>query len=327
MRRTVPSPAQTRGRVRLRRGPAPRVGRVPAATTIPLRSDPGAAATATGDALDQPLGTLLQSYLLAIGHTPLLMAHEEVLLAQRSEQGDVTAAQHLVRANLRLVVSVARRYQDRGLELEDVIAEGNLGLLTAVQKYDWRRGYRFSTYAVWWIRQAITRALAEKGSAIRIPIHLRSVLAQHHRVTAQLSVVLGHEPTPAEVAGVLGVTPASLDLAQAASQTPVSLDQGLGEDEDAPFIETLADERTPSPEEVALERVWTAALRQVMTEVLSARECAVLLLRFGLDGAAPLTLEEVGERLGVTRERARQLEGKALHRLRQAAFPRLLRSV
>jgi RNA polymerase primary sigma factor len=259
---------------------------------------------------------VLDSYLSAIRHTPLLTAAEEIALAKRVAEGDTAAVNAMTQANLRLVVSVARRYTNRGLPLEDLIAEGNIGLLHAVQKYEWQRGYRFSTYAIWWIRQTIARAIADKARPIRLPVHVGEALTKRIRAVDGLTVDLGREPTPAEVDAALGATPAGLRAAIAAVQAPLSLDMEVGEDGELLLSDVLPDESALTPEEGAVGSIAVNEIREVMAEVLTQRERLVLALRCGLDGCGPATVEEVSRRLGVTRERARQIEIKALRKVR-----------
>lgn len=263
------------------------------------------------------LPELLNSYLREIGFTPLLTPDEETALAQRVEMGDAEAVNAMAQANLRLVVSVARRYSNRGLPLEDLIAEGNIGLIRAVQKFDWRRGFRFSTYAVWWIRQAILRAIADQSRAIRVPVHASEALARRARVTFQLMAELGREPTTEEIDAAVGSDPAFIDAAAIANQAPISLDAAVGEEGEDQLVDFLPDNDAVIPEEGAVRSLAEQETWRVIEEVLSARERAVLILRFGLDGSNPESLDVVGQRLGVTRERARQIEVAALRKLRR----------
>ena len=287
----------------------------PAAHTIASKADPDEepAAEDLGGALPE----LLDSYLREIGHTPLLKPDQEVELAKRVEQGDKEAANAMAQANLRLVVSVARRYLNRGLPLVDLIAAGNIGLLRAVQKYEWARGYRFSTYAVWWIRQAITRAIADKGRTIRLPVHVGEALTKRSKAVGQLTTELGREPTPEELDAVLGADASFIGAAVTAAQAPLSLGMAVGEDGEEQLVDFLPDESAVTPEEGAVRRVSAEETRQVMNDVLTEREREVLKLRFGLDGSSPESLDVVGRRLGVTRERARQIEAEALRKLRR----------
>ena len=268
---------------------------------------------------DGALPDLLDAYLREIGHTSLLTPEQEITLAQRVERGDKAAADAMVQANLRLVVSVARRYLRRGLPLEDLIAEGNIGLLHAVQKYDWQRGYRFSTYAVWWIRQAISRAIGRQGQTIRVPAHVGDTLANRARRGGQRAAALGREPTPDELDATPGAEVAGVGAAVVVTRTPLSLQMAVGEDGEEHLIDVLPDDEAVSPEDGAVGRLAAEEIRQVLTEALSARERAVLTLRFGLDGASPETLDVVGRRLGLTRERVRQIEAEALRKLRRPA--------
>ena len=262
-----------------------------------------------------PSRDVLDSYLSAIRHTPLLTAAEEIALAKRVAEGDTAAANAMTQANLRLVVSVARRYTNRGLPLEDLIAEGNVGLLHAVQKFEWQRGYRFSTYAIWWIRRAIARAIADRRT-IRLPVHVGEALIQRMRAVDGLTVALGREPTPAEVDAALGAAPVGLRAAIAAVQAPLSLDMEVGEDGELLLSDVLPDESALTPEEGAVGSIALNEIRAVMAGVLTQRERTVLALRCGLDGAGPATVDEVSRHLGVTRERARQIEIKALRKVR-----------
>lgn len=277
------------------------------------------------DDLGGALPELLDSYLREIGHTPLLKPQEEVHLAKRVEQGDKEAANAMAQANLRLVVSVARRYLNRGLPLEDLIAEGNIGLLRAVQKYEWQRGYRFSTYAVWWIRQAITRAIADKGRTIRLPVHVGEALTKRSKAVGQLTTELGREPTPEELDMALGSDASFIGAAVVAAQAPLSLGMAVGEDGEEQLVDFLPDEAAVTPEEGAVRRVSAEETRRVMNDVLTEREREVLKLRFGLDGSSPESLDVVGRRLGVTRERARQIEAEALRKMRRPTVAARLR--
>jgi RNA polymerase primary sigma factor len=277
------------------------------------------------DAADQVAGhhgalpDLLDAYLREIGHTSLLTPEQEIALAQRVERGDKEAADAMVQANLRLVVSVARRYLQRGLPLEDLIAEGNIGLLHAVQKYDWQRGYRFSTYAIWWIRQAISRAIGSQGQAIRVPAPGGDTLANRARLGGQRATACGRELTPDELDAIPGAEAAGVGAALVVARTPLSLHMAVAEDREEHLIDVLPDNEAVSPEDGAVGRLAAEEIRQVLTEALTARERAVLTLRFGLDGASPETLDGVGRRLDVTRERVRQIEAEALRKLRRPA--------
>jgi RNA polymerase primary sigma factor len=258
----------------------------------------------------------LRLYLRAIGKVALLTADEEVCLAKRIERGDMPAKEQMVKANLRLVVSIAKGYLGRGLTFLDLIQEGSLGLIRAVEKFDHRRGYKFSTYATWWIRQAVTRAIADKARTIRIPVHMVEKLNNVVHVERQLVQKLGREPTPDEVAAELRCTPREVRDIMRISQLPISLEKPIGEDEDSAVGDFVRDETIASPFESAdviiqRENVWRAL------SMLPDRERKVIEMRYGLHGAKPLTLEEVGQAFGVTRERIRQIENNTLKKLQR----------
>jgi RNA polymerase primary sigma factor len=281
------------------------------------------------DALDalesDPTATdLVQTYLREIGSVPLLSTEKEIELAQRVEQGDETAIQEFVLANLRLVVSVAKKYLGRGLSLLDLIQEGNIGLMRAVHKYDWRRGYKFSTYAVWWIRQAITRAIADKSRTIRLPVHMGEALSKMYGVTQRLTVDLGREPTEEELAAALGTGAMEIRQALKATRTPVSLESPVGEEEEGELGDFIVDESDKAPDERAYERMLREETRVIMDETLTDRERLVLQLRFGLGNGHVYPLEKIGEKMGITRERVRQIESQALHKLRHPRVSRRL---
>jgi RNA polymerase primary sigma factor len=259
------------------------------------------------------------AYLREIGRTPLLHPEEEVALARRVARGDTEAAQVLAQANLRLVVTIAGRYGHCGLPLEDLIAEGNLGLLAAVQKYEWQRGCRFSTYAVWWIRQAITRAIANQGHTIRVPTHLAEALARHARAVDQLATALGRPPSAEELAALPAPDPAYSSAAASAVQTPLPLDMAVGESGAEHLADVLADESAVTPEDEAVGRLTREEACRVLHEVLTERECLVVMLRCGFEGGVPESLPMIGRRLSVGRERVRQIEDTALRKLRQRA--------
>ncbi|PIU68893.1 RNA polymerase sigma factor RpoD [candidate division WWE3 bacterium CG06_land_8_20_14_3_00_42_16] len=257
----------------------------------------------------------VRMYLGEIGKINLLTFEEEVKLAKRIEQGDPRARRRLIAANLRLVVSIAKKYVGRGLSLLDLIQEGNIGLMKAVEKFEWRRGYKFSTYATWWIRQAITRAIADQARTIRIPVHMVEVINRFIRVSRKMSQELGREPTPEEVAKKIGVDPAKAREIVKVSQEPTSLETPVGEEEDSRLGEFLADEIIKAPDEIASRELLKEHIDEIL-ETLSLRERKVLELRFGLRDDRQRTLEEVGKEFGVTRERIRQIEAKALRKLK-----------
>ena len=264
-----------------------------------------------GVALDDPV----RMYLKEIGRVPLLTAEEEVDLARRMEAGDETARHRLEEANLRLVVSIAKRYVGRGMLFLDLIQEGNLGLLKAVEKFDYSKGYKFSTYATWWIRQAITRAIADQARTIRIPVHMVETINKYIRVSRQLLQELGRDPTPEEIAHRMGLSVARVREIMKISQEPVSLETPIGEEEDTHLSDFIEDEAAPDPADAASMLLLKEQISEVLT-TLAPREAEVLRLRFGLVDGRSRTLEEVGQNFGVTRERIRQIEAKALRKLR-----------
>jgi RNA polymerase primary sigma factor len=276
----------------------------------PLDRGAGPAAELGGEAsLDS-----LRLYLRQIGRVPLLTAQEEVALAKRIERGDLDAKAEMVEANLRLVVSIAKGYLGRGLSFLDLIQEGSLGLIRAVEKFDYRKGYKFSTYATWWIRQAATRAVADKARTIRIPVHMVEELSRVVQLERQLLQRLGHEPRAAEIAFELDLSPERVREVQHLSQQPVSLERPIGEGDDSQLSEFVADEDAPSPFDEASVALRRSDIERTL-DALPFRERRVLELRFGLRGEQPLTLEEVGRAFGVTRERIRQIEGNTLRKL------------
>ena len=264
-----------------------------------------------GVALDDPV----RMYLKEIGRVPLLTAEEEVDLARRMEAGDESARHRLEEANLRLVVSIAKRYVGRGMMFLDLIQEGNLGLLKAVEKFDYSKGYKFSTYATWWIRQAITRAIADQARTIRIPVHMVETINKYIRVSRQLLQELGRDPTPEEIAHRMGLSVARVREIMKISQDPVSLETPIGEEEDTHLSDFIEDEAAPDPADAASMLLLKEQISEVLT-TLAPREAEVLRLRFGLVDGRSRTLEEVGQNFGVTRERIRQIEAKALRKLR-----------
>ena len=265
------------------------------------------------EAIEPSLDSLRQ-YLRAIGRVPLLRSEEEVALAKRIERGDMAAKQHMVEANLRLVVSIAKGYVGRGLTLLDLIQEGSLGLIRAVEKFDYRRGYKFSTYATWWIRQAVTRALADKARTIRIPVHVVERLNKLTNAERQLIQKLGREPSAAEIAAELGCSVREVREVLRVAQQPVSLEKPMGEEDDAALADFVEDVSSQSPFEVASE----ASRRENIARVLASlppREREVIEMRYGIAGGRARTLEEVGLAFNITRERVRQIENRTLKRL------------
>jgi RNA polymerase primary sigma factor len=256
----------------------------------------------------------LRLYLRAIGRVDLLTAEQEVLLARRIERGDMLAKQQMIEANLRLVVSIAKSYLGRGLTFLDLIQEGSMGLIRAVEKFDYRRGYKFSTYATWWIRQAVTRAIADKGRTIRIPVHMVERLNKVIHVERQLVQQLGREPTPEEIAGELETTVREVRDVLRMAQQPVSLERPIGEEEDSELGDFVEDQTAESPFELAAERLRRENLRRALA-ALPEREREVIEMRFGLVGERAYTLEEVGRAFNVTRERIRQIENHTLKKL------------
>lgn len=285
---------------------------------------PPAAGESMGVLEDLPLSDPVRMYLREIGKIPLLTPDEEVALAKLVEAGEPRGKSALVEANLRLVVSIAKKYIGRGMLFLDLIQEGNLGLIRAVEKFDYRKGYKFSTYATWWIRQAITRAIADQARTIRIPVHMVETINKLIRVSRQLVQRLGREPTAEEIAQEMEIQSEKVEEIQRIAQEPVSLETPIGEEEDSQLGDFLEDKDLPSPEEAAASQLLREQLDD-MLEDLTEREREVLRLRFGLEDGHPYTLEEVGRRFGVTRERIRQIEAKALRKLRHPSRSRKLR--
>ena len=270
--------------------------------------------------LDDPV----KMYLKDIGRVPLLSAEEEIDLAKRMQENDIAARKRLSEANLRLVVSIAKRYVGRGMLFLDLIQEGNLGLMKAVEKFDYQKGFKFSTYATWWIRQSITRAIADQARTIRIPVHMVETINKLTRVQRMLLQDLGREPTPAEIAEKMGVTEDRVREIQKIAQDPVSLETPIGEEEDSHLGDFIPDDDSPAPADAASY----ALLREQLSEVLhtlTPREEHVLKLRFGLDDGRTRTLEEVGKEFNITRERIRQIEAKALRKLRHPSRSKRLK--
>ncbi len=291
-------------------------------------------------------------YLKEMARVPLLSTEEEISLAKRIERGreaekelmrlngngarrqreqlrdyveDAHAARaHLIKANTRLVVSIAKKYMTRGVPFLDLIQEGNLGLMKAVEKFDYHRGYRFSTYATWWIRQTITRAIADQGRTIRVPVHMSDRIRRLYKVARQLEQSIGRKPTPEEIAEELGTDPRKVQWMMRVSWRPLSLESPVGEEEDSELGSFVEDKATPTPTQSAYENLLRDKIEEVLS-TLSPREARILRLRFGLHNGRPYTLEEVGQKFGLTRERIRQIEGKALRRLRHPRRSRQLR--
>lgn len=266
----------------------------------------------------------VRMYLKEIGRIPLLSSEEEIELAKRMEEGDEEAKKKLSEANLRLTVSIAKRYSGRGMQFLDLIQEGNLGLIKAVEKFDYRKGYKFSTYATWWIRQSITRAIADQARTIRIPVHMVETMNRVNRTSRRLLQEYGREPTPEEIAEAMNLPVERVLEISKISQEPVSLETPIGEEEDSHLGDFIQDEHIPVPADEAAHTLLREQLEKVM-DTLSEREQKVLALRFGLEDGKPHTLEEVGREFQVTRERIRQIEAKVLRKLRHPTRSRKLR--
>ena len=264
-----------------------------------------------GIAIDDPV----KIYLKEIGRVPLLTTEEEIELAQRMAKGDKYAKKRLSEANLRLVVSIAKKYVGRGMQFLDLIQEGNLGLIKAVEKFDYTKGFKFSTYATWWIRQAITRAIADQARTIRIPVHMVETITKVKKVSSQLLHENGHDPSPEEIAEKLNMPVDKVREIMRVAQDPVSLETPIGEEEDSHLGDFIPDDDAPAPAEAASHTLLKEQLNEVLS-TLTDREAKVLKLRFGLEDGKARTLEEVGQRFDVTRERIRQIEAKALRKLR-----------
>ena len=271
-----------------------------------------------------PMDDSMKLYLHEIGSIPLLTAEQEIEIAKRIESGDIQARDQLISANLRLVVSIAKRYLGRGLSVEDLIQNGNIGLMKAVEKFDYTKGYKFSTYATWWIRQAITRSVADQGRLVRIPVHMNEKIFKYARAKKDFLQSFGFEPSNQDVADQLGWRVEDVERVSSIVTNPTSLDASIGEDEDSSLGDFIPDENAADADTIITNYELTEILRTLMGP-LTEREKGVLVYRFGLDGAVPLTLEEVGEIYGVTRERIRQLEAKAIRKIRYSRKRRLLR--
>ncbi len=278
------------------------------------------AAVLKGINVDDPV----RMYLKEIGKVPLLTAEEEIKYAKQMEEGDEYSKQKLCEANLRLVVSIAKRYVGRGMLFLDLIQEGNLGLIKAVEKFDWRKGYKFSTYATWWIRQAITRAIADQARTIRIPVHMVETINKLIRVSRQLLQEYGREPRPDEIAAEMDIPEEKVREILKIAQEPVSLETPIGEEEDSHLGDFIPDDDAPAPSEAAAFSMLKEQLIEVL-DTLTEREQNVLKLRFGLEDGRARTLEEVGKRFDVTRERIRQIEAKALRKLRHPSRSKKLK--
>jgi RNA polymerase primary sigma factor len=301
----------------------------PAQTSAPERDDGKRGrrrSKATIDLKPDMTTDSLQLFLKDIGKVRLLTAAEEVELAKRIERGDLAAKEKMVESNLRLVVSIAKNYRNQGLPFLDLIQEGTLGLVRAAEKFDYRKGFKFSTYATWWIRQAIARALADKARTIRIPVHVVEKLNKIGRAERKLVTELGREPTPEEIADVTGIEPDEVDSIKRSAQAPVSLEKPVGDEEESEFGQFIADEKAESPFDRAADLLTKEALREAL-ENLSYRERRVLELRYGLGGEHPRTLDEVGRTFNVTRERIRQIENQSLKKLQTLAEAQKLREV
>ena len=265
----------------------------------------------------------IRSYLHEIGKIPLLTKDEEVILAKRMEEGDQEAVQLLITANLRLVVSVAKKYIKNGLELLDLIQEGNMGLMKAVDKFEYKKGFKFSTYATWWIRQAITRAIADQARTIRIPVHMIETINKYYKVQSSLTATLGRKPTDEEIANEMEIDVIKVPEIMKIAQNPSSLSTPIGEEKDNELQDTIEDKSSLSPEELATSEYLRGQMSEILDE-LQDREKRVLALRFGLEDGINRTLEEVGKEFGVTRERIRQIEAKALRKLKEKSLDKHL---
>jgi RNA polymerase primary sigma factor len=289
-----------------------------------VSEDISASVTDMGKLEDIPLTDLVRMYLREIGKVPLLNADQEVELAMKMENGNLEAKQKLVDSNLRLVVSIAKKYIGRGMLFLDLIQEGNLGLIRAVEKFDYRKGFKFSTYATWWIRQAITRAIADQARTIRVPVHMVETINKMVRISRQLVQRLGREPLDEEIAAEMEIETSRVEEIRKIAQLPVSLETPIGEEEDSQLGDFIEDRDLPGPEESAAGHLLREQIEE-MLDALSAREREVLYYRFGIEDGRAYTLEEVGKKFGVTRERIRQIEAKALRKLRHPSRSKKLK--
>ena len=275
----------------------------------------------TDNTVDDPV----RHYLKQIGQFDLLEVETELELAERMSNGDEEARKNLIDANLRLVVSIAKRYVGKGMSFLDLIQEGNIGLIKAVEKFDYKRGYKFSTYATWWIRQAITRAIADQARTIRVPVHMVETIHRVSRVNRKLLQELGREPTTTEIAKEMGMTVDKIEEILKIAQDPVSLETPIGEEDDSHLGDFIADEDSPAPADVAENAMMREAIDKALSK-LNDREAQILRMRFGLGGGPTYTLEQVGKILGITRERVRQIESKAIRKLHHPSIAKILES-
>ena len=274
-----------------------------------------------GISIDDPV----RMYLKEIGKVPLLTAEEEIEIAKQLEAGDESAKQKLAEANLRLVVSIAKKYINRGMPFQDLISEGNIGLMKAVDKFEYRRGYKFSTYATWWIRQAITRSIADQARIIRVPVHMIETMHKYNRIARQILQEKGHEATPEEISARMGISVEKIQKVMKISKEPMSMESPIGDDEDSRLGDFLEDETTQMPQDLAAQDNLKFVIEKILTD-LSPREAMVLRMRYGIGMPSDHTLEEVGQHFGLTRERIRQIEAKGLRKLRHPTRSEPLKS-
>ena len=289
----------------------------------PIEDDDVVADTDTSVDDSNGVDDSVKMYLKEIGKIDLLEPEEERIIAQKMAEGDEDAKETLINSNLRLVVSIAKKYMNRGLSLLDLIQEGNIGLIKAVDKFDYTKGFKFSTYATWWIRQAITRAIADQARTIRIPVHMVETINKLTRIQRQLVQDLGREPTTEELAEAMGMEPAKIREIQKISQDPISIDKPVGEEEDSHLVDFISNDELAAPEEEVARNLLKEDLIKALG-TLTERERKVIELRFGLKDGVPMTLEQVGKKLGVTRERIRQIEAKAIRKLSRASSSKKL---